>query len=105
MSKDNSSKNIFFNTLLTLCQFVFPLITFPYLARILMPEGLGVINFLDNIIQYLIFIVGLGIPIYGVREIARARKDLAERQKLFNELLFINVISAAGKLHTALFCM
>jgi O-antigen/teichoic acid export membrane protein len=65
-----------------------------------MPEGLGVINFLDNIIQYLIFIVGLGIPIYGVREIARARKDLAERQKLFNELLFINVISAAGILIT-----
>jgi O-antigen/teichoic acid export membrane protein len=72
------------------------LITFPYLARILMPEGLGVINFLDNIIQYLIFIVGLGIPIYGVREIARARKDIAERQKLFNELLFINILSAAG---------
>jgi O-antigen/teichoic acid export membrane protein len=96
MSKDNSSKNIFFNTLLTVCQFVFPLITFPYLARILMPEGLGVVNFLDNIIQYLIFIVGLGIPIYGVREIARARKDIAERQKLFNELLFINILSAAG---------
>jgi O-antigen/teichoic acid export membrane protein len=96
MNKDNSSKNIFFNTLLTVCQFVFPLITFPYLARILMPEGLGVINFLDNIIQYLIFIVGLGIPIYGVREIARSRNDFAERQKLFSELLFINILSAGG---------
>lgn len=94
MSKDSASKNIFFNTLLTVCQFIFPLITFPYLARILMPEGLGLINFLDNIIQYLIFIVGLGVPIYGVREIARARKNLDQRRELFNELLFINVLSA-----------
>lgn len=94
MSNDTGSKNIFFNTLLTVCQFVFPLITFPYLARILMPEGLGVVNFLDNIIQYLIFIVGIGIPIYGVREIARAKNDLVKRGVIFNELLFINIFSA-----------
>lgn len=94
MSKNSASKNIFFNTLLTVCQFIFPLITFPYLARILMPEGLGLINFLDNIIQYLIFIVGLGVPIYGVREIARARNNTDQRRRLFNELLFINVLSA-----------
>jgi len=94
MTKDNSSKNVFFNTLLTVCQFIFPVLTFPYLARILMPEGLGVINFLDNIIQYLIFVVGLGIPIYGVREIARSRNNQEERARTFNELLFINILSA-----------
>ena len=94
MANKKLSKNIFFNTLLTVCQFIFPLITFPYLARILMPEGLGFVNFLDNIIQYLVFIAGLGIPIYGIREIARFKDDKEECERIYNDLLVINLVSA-----------
>jgi O-antigen/teichoic acid export membrane protein len=94
MANKKLSKNIFFNTLLIICQFIFPLITFPYLARILLPEGLGFVNFLDNIVQYLLFIAGLGIPIYGIREIARFKDDKRECERIYNDLLVINLISA-----------
>ncbi|HVX49200.1 MAG TPA: flippase [Chitinophagaceae bacterium] len=88
------SVNIFFNVLLTLSQVAFPVITFPYLSRVLMPEGLGTINFIDNITQYLIFLTGIGIPVYGMREISKHKNDKAAIKQIFSELVLIHLINA-----------
>lgn len=85
-------KNFFYNFLLTGSNLLFPLVTFPYLSRILGAEGLGVYNFLISYIRNYIIIAALGIPIYGIREIAKAGDDILKRSKLFFEILTIHLL-------------
>ncbi len=70
---------------------VFPLITFPYLSRILGPEGMGKINFASSFSNYFAMVASLGIPMYGAREIARVRDNKEELNKAFNEIFILNV--------------
>jgi len=83
-------KNFAFNAVLSISQIIFPIITFPYVTRILEPEGLGSINFIDSFVQYLIIVSALGIPIYGVREIAKIKNDKEKLSKTFSELVIIH---------------
>ena len=87
-----TSKNIFYNVLLAISQVVFPLITFPYLARTLGPSNIGVINFAESFAKYFILLAALGIPIYGVREIAKHAKDTFILSKTFSEIFLINLL-------------
>jgi O-antigen/teichoic acid export membrane protein len=85
-------KNLIFNSLLSVSQFIFPLITFPYSSRILGPAGIGSVNIIDRFTQYFLLFSALGIPLYGVREIARRKNDHEERNKIFNEIITIHII-------------
>jgi len=86
-------RNLFFTLILSVSQFVFPLITFPYSTHILGPGGIGTINFIDSCTQYFILIAALGIPTYGIREIAKHRNNRIALNKLFSEILIIHIIS------------
>ena len=63
------------NAILTMSSFIFPLITFPYVSRILLPEGTGKVSFATSLISYFLMFAQLGIPTYGVRACARVRDD------------------------------
>ena len=93
MSVKNS---VFYNVLLAISQVFFPLITFPYLARTLGPEHVGVLNFAESIAKYFVMLAALGIPIYGIREIAKVQNELKERTKIFAEIFTINLICTLG---------
>lgn len=82
--------NIIFNSLNTITGILFPVITFPYASRVLMPEGIGTVNFLNSIVIYLILFTSMGIPLYAVREIAKYRNDKAKRDRITVELLIIS---------------
>lgn len=71
---------------------IFPVITFPYAARVLLPEGLGTINFLQSIVNYIVLFTSLGIPMYAVREVARFRDDIAKRNIKTVEIILLSVI-------------
>ena len=88
-------KNLFYNALLSVSQFIFPLITFPYSSRVLGPNGIGSINFIDSFTQYFILFAALGIPLYGVREISKLKGNEQQLNKTFNEIFVIHLISAA----------
>ncbi|MGE5629217.1 MAG: flippase [Solirubrobacterales bacterium] len=85
-------KNFIYNALLTTSGFVLPFITFPYVTRVLAPEGIGQVNFVNSFIQYFVIISSLGIPFYGVREIAKCRENLELRSKLLFELFILKLI-------------
>lgn len=89
-------KNLFYNILLSISQFIFPLITFPFSSRILGPNGIGSVNFVDSFTQYFILFSALGIPLYGVREISKKKGNKADLEKTFNEIFLIHVISTAA---------
>lgn len=88
-----TQKNIFYNVLLAISQVLFPLITFPYLARVLGPDNIGKLNFAESIAKYFILLAALGIPIYGVREIAKKINSKKDLTLLFSEIFFINLIT------------
>lgn len=71
----------------------FPLITFPYITRILSPYGLGIYDFNKSIVSYFILIAGLGISQYAVREGSKKKNNLLEFQKFCNQIFTINIIS------------
>ena len=89
--------NFAYNIALTIGQLIIPLLSFPYLTRILKPDGIGLISFVDSIVMYLVLMASLGIPIYGVREIAKCYTK-EERSKLFSEIFSIHAISIVAGL-------
>ncbi len=69
---------------------LFPLITFPYAARIFMADGIGQINFLSSIVSYITLLTSLGIPMYAIRETARVRDNQKELSKTTIEILLLH---------------
>ena len=84
------SKNYMYNVLLIISNTIFPIITFPYVSRILMPEYLGKVYFVQGVVAYFIILSVLGAPNYGIRELSKAKSigDWDEFKKIFSELLF-----------------
>jgi len=85
-------KNIIFNTLLSFSQIIFPLVTFPYAARILEPAGVGQVSYVDSLTQYFILFAAVGIPLYGVREMSKIKRDRFASSVLFSEMVSLHVI-------------
>src|SRR5699024_10572152 len=79
------------NALLTMSSFIFPLITFPYVSRILLPAGTGKVNFATSVVNYFAMFAQLGIPTYGIRACAKVRDNKEKLSKTVHELLFINI--------------
>lgn len=93
MGKQKSLKvNFIMNSVLTMSSFIFPLITFPYISRILLPEGTGKISFISSVISYFLLFSQLGIPSYGMRCCAKVRDDKEKLSRTVHELLFINLL-------------
>lgn len=83
-------KNSLYNVTYNMANILFPLITSIYVARILLTEGIGKVAYGQNIASYFIVFASLGLPTYGVREIAKVNEDKKRTNKLFTELLIIN---------------
>lgn len=83
--------NFIMNALLTMSSFIFPLITFPYVSRILLPEGTGKVSLATSVISYFLMFAQLGIPTYGVRACAKVRDNRLELTRTAQELLIINL--------------
>ena len=96
MAEKKSLKlNFIMNAILTMSSFLFPLISFPYVSRILLPEGTGRVDFATSLIAYFLMFAQLGIPTYGVRACAKVRDDKRLLTKTAHELLIINLVMSA----------
>ncbi len=85
--------NFIMNFLLTASSFIFPLITYPYISRVLLVDGNGQISFATSVLSYFSMFASLGIPTYGIRACAQVRDDKIKLTKTVQELLAINLIS------------
>lgn len=72
---------------------LFPLITFPYVSRVLSVRSIGIYNFSNSIITYFLLIASLGISVYSVREGAKYRDNKEELGKFASEVFSINIVS------------
>lgn len=85
--------NFIMNVILKMSSFIFPLITFPYVSRVLGPIGNGKVSFATSVIYYFSMIATLGIPTYGVKICAQYRDNKAHLSKIVKELLTIESIA------------
>lgn len=81
------------NFILTMSNFIFPLITFPYVSRVLLPVGTGKVAFATSIVSYFSMVGMLGIPTYGIRACAKVRDDKDKLSKTVQEIVVINSIA------------
>jgi len=94
MSKKNTiAKNYIYNLIYKMLELIMPLITIPYVSRILGAEGIGIYNYTVSITTYFILLGSLGIGLYAQREIAYVQQDLEKRSKIFWEVLLIKIFT------------
>lgn len=84
--------NVILNYINTITGIIFPVITFPYASRILLPDGIGVVNFQISIINYIVLFTSLGIPLYAVKEIAKYRDNITIRNKTAVEITILSLL-------------
>lgn len=98
--------NYIFNLINTVSSFIFPVITFPYASRIMLAEGIGLVNFYQSIIQYISLFTCLGIPMYAIREIAKVRDNPQECSKTTLEILSLHLfLTFLGYLIVYILCL
>lgn len=96
MSKDTNIKvhsvkyNFMMNSILKMSSFLFPLITFPYVSRVLGADGNGKVAFASSVVYYFTTFAALGVPTYGIRKCAQCRDDRDRLSRTVHELLMFS---------------
>lgn len=100
--KPGVKRNFLYNSVLTLSNYIFPLIVYPYVSRVLGVSNIGICNFVDSIVHWFILVSMMGMTILGNREMAAIGDDRERRNRSFSELMLLNlattVLAAAGLL-------
>lgn len=104
--KKSAKVNYIYNSLYTILNMFLPLITAPYLSRVLGVEGIGIYAYSYSIAQYFVLIAKLGLVNYGTREISKV-KDRQSKSEIFSNLFFLQLISTflASMAYMIYFCL
>lgn len=86
-------KNYLYNAFYQVFILIVPLVTTPYLARVLGPKGVGINSYTNSIIQYFILFGSLGVNLYGNRQIAFVRNDRQRLTATFYEIFLMRLIT------------
>ncbi|MGA3233672.1 polysaccharide biosynthesis C-terminal domain-containing protein [Lactiplantibacillus pentosus] len=86
-------RNYFYTAGYNLLILLTPLLTVPYISRVLGPTGVGINATTNSIITYFLLFGTVGITIYGNREIAFIRDDRAQRSQTFWEIEILQLVT------------
>ena len=103
MKTKDLKTNAIFNVIRTICSVLFPLVSFPYVSRVLGVGNLGIYNYSASIISYFLLFAGLGISTYAIREGSQLRNDYMKICQFANQVFSINIISTLISLLALLF--
>lgn len=92
-NKHSIKINVLLNVVKQLCSILFPLITIPYVTRILQAENLGKVNFSASIVSYFAMIAQMGIANYAIREGAKLRNKKNQIEEFSNEVFSFNIFT------------
>ena len=91
--KKSIAKNYIYNLIYQMLTILLPLVTTPYLSRVLGAENIGIYGYTISIVTYFILFGTLGVSMYGQREIAYKQSDKAARSKAFWEIIILRTIT------------
>lgn len=88
-------KNYFFNLMFQVLNIVAPLITMPYVARVLGAAGVGEYSYTYSIVSYFLIVASLGTSLYGCREISNNYTNKGKKSQVFWEILIIRICASS----------
>lgn len=88
-------KNFIYNILYQLLSILLPLVTIPYVSRVIGSDGIGKYSFTYSIVYYFMIFAMLGLNNYGNRMIAKNRDDITNRSKIYNEIRGMQILTTA----------
>lgn len=91
--KKSIAKNYIYNLIYQMLSILLPIITTPYLSRVLGAENIGIYGYTISIVTYFILFGTLGISMYGQREIAYKAQNKRERSRTFFEIIIVRAIT------------
>ncbi len=91
MASGSIKKNYIYNVSFQIFTALTPLITAPYVSRVLQPEGVGTFNYVYSIVTYFALFAALGVNSYALREISRVRDDRQRVSRMFWELTLLRM--------------
>jgi O-antigen/teichoic acid export membrane protein len=103
LRKNKLIKNYLYNTIYQVLVLIAPLITTPYVSRILGATGVGIYSYAQSIATYFVLVGAVGTTLYGQREIAYVQSDIKRRTKVFWEIEIFRI--AAVSLCTIFYCI
>jgi len=92
MTKINTKKNILYQMSYEILSFILPIITSPYISRVIGPDGLGQFSYSHSVAYFFVLVSMLGIRNYGNRSIAKARNNQDRLNKTFSGLFVVHAI-------------
>lgn len=95
MFKSKLAVNILSRVLVTAVEFIAALICFPYAAKVLLPAGMGQIDYVNSIVAYFITFAAFGITEYGGREVARSKSDILKLDQIVSDFFAAKIILAS----------
>lgn len=101
--ENNIKENYILNTAYQILILIVPLITTPYVSRVLGADGVGIYSFTYSNMSYFLLVASLGSVTYGRREIAYLQDDRLDRSVKFWELVILKIITGAVSLIAYLF--
>ncbi len=93
MEKKSITKNYTYNVIYQILVMVIPLITTPYVSRVLGAEPIGIYSYTLSIATYFILFGTLGVGMYGQREIAYVQNDKKKKSLIFWEINCVRLIT------------
>ncbi|UWP78349.1 flippase (plasmid) [Lacticaseibacillus paracasei] len=91
-------KNYLYNVFYQVFVLIVPLITIPYVSRVLGATGVGINAFTNSNVQYFVLVGSIGVALYGNRQIAYVRDNREKTSQIFWEIFFMRGITIAGVL-------
>ena len=93
MSAKDVKKNTVFNTIKSIMAVLYPLITSPYVFRIIMTDNMGKLNYGNSIVSYVSLVASLGVTTYAIRECSKVKENKEQLSVISSQIYSINIMS------------
>lgn len=89
-------KNALYNSSYQGIRLIVPLLTYPYVSRLIGPIGIGTVSFAEAVVGYFTAFAMLGVPVYGTRAISQSRANdtSTETDRVFSALFIIITVTS-----------
>lgn len=88
----SENKNFLYNIVYQVLIYIFPLITTPYISRVLGVENIGIYSYTYSIVNMFMLIAMLGINNYGNRAVSRERDNKYQMSKKFCSIYYLQIL-------------
>ena len=95
MAKKSIKRNYIYNVSYQILVLLTPLITTPYLSRVIGADGIGTVSYAESIVSYFTLFATLGITTFGQREISYVQESKDKRIQIFWEIKILEIITSA----------